>query len=85
MGAFKNQFSTGGRSKKDGTPDFLAKELALMVSILSAGTFVGAILAAPAGDRLGRRKSLMISIGIFAFGCVLQTIADRIPMMVAGR
>jgi len=55
------------------------------VAILSAGTFCGSLLAAPLGDRLGRRKSLMIAVGIFCFGVLLQTLAQQIPVLIAGR
>jgi len=84
MESFRKQFSTGLRHSSP-HPTFTPQESSLVVAILSAGTFVGAICAAPTGDRLGRRVSLMISVAIFAFGCILQTIASQIPMMVAGR
>ncbi|KAG9245724.1 MFS sugar transporter-like protein [Calycina marina] len=60
-------------------------QLAKIVSILSAGTFFGSLLAAPMGDRLGRRLSLIISVVIFSFGALLQTAAMHMPILVAGR
>jgi len=48
-----------GYDKGDGTYAITTSDESLVVSILSAGTFFGALLAAPAGDFLGRR-----------FGCV---------------
>lgn len=59
---------------------------ALIVSILSAGTFFGALLAAPTADFLGRRWGLMFSAGIvFNLGVILQTAATEQPMFIAGR
>lgn len=56
------------------------------MSILSAGTFFGALMASPAGDLLGRRWGLMMSAGIvFNLGVILQTAATAQPMFIAGR
>jgi sugar porter (SP) family MFS transporter len=61
-------------------------ENSLIVSILSAGTFFGALSAAPVADILGRRLGLMFSSGVvFNLGVILQTAATRQPMFVAGR
>lgn len=59
---------------------------ALIVSILSAGTFVGALLAAPSADLLGRRWGLIFAAGVvFNLGVILQTVATDQPMFIAGR
>lgn len=84
MKAFRLQFSTGYRNAKSDL-DVSPSQTAIIVSILSAGTFVGALLAAPLGDKLGRKMSLIIAVGIFSIGTVLQTIALQIPMLVVGR
>jgi MFS transporter, SP family, sugar:H+ symporter len=58
----------------------------LIVSILSAGTFFGALAAAPFADFLGRRLGLMTAAGlVFNLGVVLQTAATKRPLFVAGR
>lgn len=58
----------------------------LIVSILSAGTFFGALTAAPVADLIGRRLGLMFSAGIvFNLGVVLQTISTDQPLLIAGR
>lgn len=70
------------------TPDqtLTASEDSLIVSILSVGTFFGALTAAPFGDLLGRRWGLMAAAGIvFNFGVILQTAAVRQPLFIAGR
>ncbi|KAF2798373.1 high affinity glucose transporter RGT2 [Melanomma pulvis-pyrius CBS 109.77] len=74
------QFST--------TPDLKlsASEDSLIVSILSAGTFFGALSASPFGDLLGRRIGLMAATGIvFNFGVILQTASTSQPLFIAGR
>lgn len=63
-----------------------ASQDSLIVSILSAGTFFGALTAAPFGDLLGRRWGLMTSAGlVFNLGVILQTAAVRQPLFIAGR
>lgn len=56
-----------------------------IVSLLSAGTFFGALSAAPMADFTGRRLGMIFSTFIFMFGVVLQTAATAIPLFVAGR
>jgi MFS family permease len=50
-----------------------------------AGTFFGALGAAPVADRIGRRFSLIASCWVFIFGVILQTAATSLPLFVAGR
>ncbi|KAI8978165.1 AmMst-1 [Trametes punicea] len=57
----------------------------LIVSILSAGTFFGALGGAPAGDMLGRRISIMLSCLVFCLGVALQTGAPNVATFVVGR
>ncbi|KAG7663848.1 uncharacterized protein J8A68_002596 [[Candida] subhashii] len=65
---------------------FRADESSLIVSILSAGTFIGALSAPLFSDRIGRRWTLIIStLIVFNIGIILQTIATTIPPLVAGR
>lgn len=52
----------------------------------SAGTFVGALLAAPTSDILGRRWGIIASTAIvFNLGVILQTAATAQPLFIAGR
>jgi len=62
-----------------------SSQQSLVVSILSAGTFFGALLAAPAADFLGRRWSVVCAVLIFAAGVAMQTAAMAIPLFVVGR
>jgi SP family sugar:H+ symporter-like MFS transporter len=58
----------------------------LVVSILSAGTFFGALSAGPLGDILGRRWGLIFAVFIvFNLGIILQMASSSIPLFVAGR
>jgi SP family sugar:H+ symporter-like MFS transporter len=80
MKFWKKGFST----QPDGS--ITASEDSLIVSILSAGTFFGALLAAPLADKLGRRMGLLIAVGgVFNFGVILQTASTSQPLFIAGR
>lgn len=85
MESFRQQFSTGYIDLNDDKLNVSPEQSSLIVSILSAGTFFGALAAAPAGDMLGRKRSLVIAVAIFSFGALLQTVATQIPILVAGR
>ncbi|TKA49952.1 hypothetical protein B0A49_12732 [Cryomyces minteri] len=77
-------FSTGAVDKM-GQPAITAQQSSEIVSLLSAGTFFGALTAAPTGDFFGRRYGLIVSVGVFTIGVILQTAATAIPLFVAGR
>jgi len=82
---WRRLFSTGYINPKDGIRDVTPQQSAEIVSILSAGTFFGALTAAPTGDFFGRRYGLIVSVAVFTLGVILQTAATAIPMFVAGR
>ncbi|QKX57200.1 uncharacterized protein TRUGW13939_04308 [Talaromyces rugulosus] len=85
MQQWKNKYSTGYTNETTGKPDVTAGEKALVVSILSAGTFFGSLVAAPAGDKIGRRWGLICSCTLFIIGVVLQVVSETMPLFVAGR
>lgn len=85
MQYWRNLFSTGYKNPADKLPDITASQSSQIVSILSAGTFFGALAAAPLGDYTGRRMGLILSNFVFIFGVILQTVATAIPLFVAGR
>ncbi|SCV69824.1 BQ2448_1218 [Microbotryum intermedium] len=58
---------------------------ALITSILSAGTFFGALGAYPAGDFLGRRFGIIAFLGLFCIGVALQTAATSVAPFTIGR
>ncbi|PMD25306.1 high-affinity glucose transporter [Hyaloscypha hepaticicola] len=84
MPYWQRQFSTGFRGA-NGNLAISASQQSEVVSILSAGTFFGALGAAPVADRIGRRFALIASSWVFIFGVILQTAATHLPLFVAGR
>ena len=83
MESFQHTFSTG-YTGQDG-PSISPSQSGQIVSILSAGTFFGALGAAPFADQIGRRLSLILAVGVFTFGVILQVISSAIPLFLAGR
>ena len=57
----------------------------LITSILSAGTFFGAIIAGDLADFIGRRTTIIAGCGIFTIGVVLQTASSGLALLVVGR
>lgn len=57
----------------------------LITSILSAGTFIGALIGGGAAERLGRRLTIMLSCLIFSIGVAVQVGTVNIAGLVAGR
>ncbi|KAG8861400.1 hypothetical protein FRB96_002849 [Tulasnella sp. 330] len=57
----------------------------LIVSILSAGTFFGALLSSPMGDILGRKWGIITATGVFVIGVILQIAALNLGVFVVGR
>ncbi|KAI0389491.1 high-affinity glucose transporter RGT2 [Xylariaceae sp. FL0594] len=77
-------FSTGyvnGKGELDVTPS----QSSGIVSILSAGTFFGALGSPFFADYIGRRLALIASTCVFCLGVALQTAATAIPLFLAGR
>lgn len=57
----------------------------LIVSILSAGTFFGAIFAGDLADWYGRRTTVILGCFVYGIGCILQTASTGLGLLVAGR
>jgi sugar porter (SP) family MFS transporter len=57
----------------------------LVVSILSAGTFVGALAGAPVGDIIGRRLGIVLACLVFCAGVAMQTASTALPLFIVGR
>jgi sugar porter (SP) family MFS transporter len=62
-----------------------SRDQSLVTSILSCGTFFGAIMAGDIADFIGRRLTIIGGCFIFAVGCILQTASTTLPVMVVGR
>ena len=83
MQYWRDLFSTGYKSLVDGLPDVDATQQSEIVSMLSAGTFFGALLSAPLADQLGRRWAMIFNTGVFTLGVILQTVATAIPNVLS--
>ncbi|GLI82080.1 hypothetical protein PoHVEF18_010481 [Penicillium ochrochloron] len=57
----------------------------LITSILSAGTFIGALLGGTVSENIGRRLTIMLSCLIFAIGVAVQVATVTVGGLVAGR
>jgi MFS transporter, SP family, sugar:H+ symporter len=84
MSYWDAQFSTGYRDST-GHLNVSPLQSSEVLSILSAGSFFGALAAAPFGDFMGRRIGLIASCTLFVFGVILQVASTALPMFLAGR
>lgn len=60
----------------------------LITSILSCGTFFGALIAGDLADRIGRKWTVILGCAIYAIGVVIQMITgegDALAAIVVGR
>ncbi|KAJ4289961.1 hypothetical protein N0V88_006762 [Collariella sp. IMI 366227] len=57
----------------------------LITSVLSAGTFFGALIAGDLADWLGRRITVILGCMVFIVGVILQTASAGLGLIVAGR
>lgn len=57
----------------------------LITSILSAGTFFGALLAGSFADWIGRRSTIILGCLIFTVGVILQTASTEVNLLIGGR
>lgn len=84
MPYFKDLFSTG-YIDTNGDRNVSPSQTSAIVSILSAGTFFGALSSPFIADTIGRRLSLIASSGVFILGVIFQTAATALPLFLAGR
>lgn len=58
----------------------------LMTSILSCGTFFGALVAGDLADMIGRRPSIILGCFMFSAGCILEMAStNQLALFVLGR
>lgn len=60
-------------------------EIGAVVSVFTGGAFFGACAGSPLADKLGRKITIMIGAIVFLIGGALQTAAQNIAYMMAGR
>ncbi|EIM84473.1 general substrate transporter [Stereum hirsutum FP-91666 SS1] len=56
-----------------------------ITAAMPAGAFIGANIGGYVSDRLGRKKSLLVSIVFWIVGCILACAAQDVAMLVVGR
>ncbi|GMM27911.1 maltose permease [Martiniozyma asiatica (nom. inval.)] len=83
MTAFIETFT--GKNPND--PDFIlsSSDKSLITSILSVGTFFGAIIGGDIADFIGRRLTIIAGCFIFIVGAILQTASSTIALLAVGR
>lgn len=62
-----------------------ATQTGLVVSMFTTGAFFGAAFAGPSGDYVGRRLTIVVGAVIFCLGGALQTGAQNLAFLYAGR
>lgn len=75
------------------TPDFLnllgiaddATMQSTVTAIYDVGCFLGAVSTIWIGERLGRKKTVMLGTTIMSIGAILQIAAFGVPQMIIGR
>ncbi|KAI0434564.1 general substrate transporter [Xylaria sp. FL1042] len=58
---------------------------AIITSVLSLGTFVGALVAGDFADLVGRRTTVLGSCVVFLVGVIFQVASAGLPLLVIGR
>lgn len=59
--------------------------LSIVTSIYTIGCFLGALAAFSIGEKLGRRKTIIIGTAVMSVGAVLQTSSFSVPHMIVAR
>ena len=91
LGSFLYGYDLGVIAEVVASPSFASKfkaddvQSGLVVSMFTTGAFFGAGFAGPCGDWLGRRRTIAIGSLIFVLGGSLQTGAQNIHFLWAGR
>ncbi|THW25411.1 general substrate transporter [Aureobasidium pullulans] len=61
------------------------KVLSTVAAIYDVGCFIGAIIAFTVGERLGRKKTIILGTAIMSIGVILKTSSFSLPQMFVGR
>jgi sugar porter (SP) family MFS transporter len=85
---FKHDYGTPGHHVEVAAPGgylYSDSDKSIIVSILSAGTVVGALTAGYIADRLGRKIAIQLGCVIYTIGVVLQMAVPSVALLVTGR
>jgi sugar porter (SP) family MFS transporter len=87
MNYFKEHFGHAVEVSNDAPNGFniYTWEKSLTTSILSAGTFFGALFAGSLADWIGRRPSIILACLVFMVGVIVQVASSSVGVLVAGR
>ncbi|TVY83985.1 putative glucose transporter rco-3 [Lachnellula suecica] len=87
MDQFKKTFGSPGHLQVEAFEGYLysSSQKSLITSILSAGTFFGALSAGYFNDKLGRRATIILGTTLYCIGCALQVASSSIGLLAAGR
>lgn len=66
-----------GQTNSNGEHVFSTVRSGLIVALLSIGTLIGALIAAPIADRIGRKYSISFWSLIISVGFIIQISSDR--------
>lgn len=59
--------------------------LSTVTAIYDVGCFIGALIAFTLGERLGRKKSVLLGTAFMSVGTLLQCTSYSLPQMFVGR
>jgi sugar porter (SP) family MFS transporter len=86
MAYFKEHFGVAVPTSTDETGFAIdTSDKSLITSILSAGTFFGALFAGYLADAIGRRPAIIAACLLFIVGVILQTASTGVNLLVGGR
>ena len=87
MNEFKRQYGHPVPSSEDPSGfDYATWQKSLIVSILSAGTFGGALISGWLADQIGRRPTIIgPGCGVFLAGVAIQVAATNVAALTVGR
>ncbi|KAH7121831.1 general substrate transporter [Dactylonectria estremocensis] len=83
MAPFNADFGSGHGA--EGVKMLTSTDISLIVALPNSGCLLGLPLAAILGDRIGRKKTLLIGCAFNALGAAIQTGAPNLATMVVGR
>ncbi|ORZ27397.1 general substrate transporter [Lobosporangium transversale] len=56
-----------------------------IVASMAAGSFLGALLAGPLGDKISRKRTIMLAASIWIVGSIIQCATVNVGMLIVGR